>query len=221
MNSRTLLKKFYRGPMTNLQTAKFNMIEQQIRPWEVINPNVLEVINDLNRHEFVPEQYQNLAYADCHIPFSSSQSMMKPVLEGRLLQALNIKDSDTCLEVGTGTGYLTACLASLARTVHTIEIDDDSLQQAKQKLSAYSNISFEHANALNSVNSDGQYDVIAVTSSALDIPANFKQALTIGGRLFIVAGQSPTMQALLITRLGTNEWAVDSLFETELNSLLS
>lgn len=208
--------------MSNFDIAKYNMIEQQIRPVEVMDTSILEALNTLNRHEFVPAMYQHIAYADCQIPFSDAQTMMKPIIEAKMLQALHIKETDNCLDVGTGTGYFTACLSSLSRTVHSIDIDEGIQKQAEKNLSeGFSNVSFEHANALKTVGASKMYDVIAVTSSVNEVPENFKQAMNIGGRLFIIVGQTPVMQAMLITRDDVDTWTSSILFETEINPLIN
>jgi len=206
--------------LSNLEQAKFNMIEQQIRPCDVNNPNVIDALHHINRHEFVPNMYRNLAYADCQIPFSDSQMMMKPLVEGKILQALNIKNTDECLEVGTGTGYFTACLASLAKTVHSIDIDYDTQKQAKIILSEqYDNITFESSDAFQIKLAPLKYDIIVMTAAVKKIPDNFKQALALNGRLFVIEGKIPTMLAKLITRISANEWTTTTLFETEMNQL--
>ncbi len=206
--------------MNTSEVAKFNMIEQQIRPWEVLDKQVLAVINEVNREDFVPEQYRGLAYADCRIPLGGGSSMFPPTIEGRMLQALLIEPEDQILEIGTGSGYITACLAKMGQQVLSLDIDAEAQAKARQCTDqcGLENIDFETANAL-----DRQYDrafnVIAVTGSVKSVPENLKQALAIGGRMFIIAGQSPVMQALLITRVNANEWNSQSLFETDLPAL--
>ena len=206
-----------------LDIAKYNMIEQQIRPCEVNNPLVIDALNTVNRHEFVPEMYQNLAYADCQIPFADDQTMMKPVVEGKILQALDIQPKEMCLEVGTGTGYFTACLAALAKEVHSIDINEDLFEKAKQSLSEIKNISLECGDAFERLGAGRTFDVIAVTSAVNEIPDNFKLALNDGGRLFIIQNDanSPIMHAMLVTRLTYNEWNTTTLFETEINQLIN
>lgn len=208
--------------MSDLEQAKFNMIEQQIRPCEVNNPQVIEALHQINRHEFVPDGFQGLAYADCNIPFANSQIMMKPLLEGKMLQALNINKSEICLEVGTGTGYLTACLASLAKTVHSIDINYDSQSQAQQKLSdQFQNITFECNDIFKLKLAPLKYDAIVFTAALKEVADQFKNALTVGGRLFVIEGEIPTMQAIMITRTSATDWATKSLFETEMNQLIN
>ncbi|MBL7002399.1 MAG: protein-L-isoaspartate O-methyltransferase [Gammaproteobacteria bacterium] len=205
--------------MSNLETAKHNMVEQQIRPWNIDNEDVLTTFETLNRHDFVPQQYKNLAYADCQIPLTATNTMMKPVIEARLLQALNVTKEDKCLEIGTGSGYLTACLASLGESVHTIEINTDTINQAKQKLSAFRNITFQNASLDNVSLGENTYNAIAVTGSTDSVTQVLKSALKVNGRLFVIVGEAPSMQALLVTRTDANSWSTVSLFETEIDAL--
>jgi len=206
-----------------LDIAKYNMIEQQIRPCEVNNPSVIDALNTVNRHEFVPEMYQNLAYADCQIPFADAQTMMKPVVEGKILQALNIQANEMCLEVGTGTGYFTACLSALAKEVHSIDINQDLIDKAKQALTDFDNITLECGDAFVRLGAGRTFDVIAVTAAVNEIPENFKLALNDGGRMFIILNDadSPIMRAMLVTRLTYNEWTTTTLFETDINQLIN
>ncbi|OAD21997.1 Protein-L-isoaspartate(D-aspartate) O-methyltransferase, partial [Candidatus Thiomargarita nelsonii] len=125
----------------NIESARFNMIEQQIRPWEVLEQRILDLISDVPREDFVPMAYRNLAFADINIPLAHDQTMMSPKLEGRLLQTLNISAKDTVLEIGTGSGYLTALLAKLAKHVDSVDIFDDFIKEATTKLKAFHNIS--------------------------------------------------------------------------------
>ncbi|MFV2031929.1 MAG: protein-L-isoaspartate O-methyltransferase [Gammaproteobacteria bacterium] len=206
--------------MNTAETAKFNMIEQQIRPWEVLDGQVLAAINEVDREDFVPERYRGLAYADCQIPLGEGVSMFPPAVEGRMLQSLLIEADDHILEIGTGSGYITACLAKLGQQVLSLDIDAEAQAKARECTSRYGldNIEFETANAFKRPY-DQAFDVIAVTGSVKSVPENLKQALAIGGRMFIISGQSPVMQALLITRANTNEWNSQSLFETDLPAL--
>ena len=207
--------------MNTAPSAKFNMIEQQLRPWEVLDGNVLSAIDQINREDFVPDLYKGLSYADCQIPLSETAAMFPPTVEGRLLQALLICPEDSILEIGTGSGYITACLATLGKQVLSLDIDSDSQQTVAGVLAQLSidNVSLEHANALE-CSYDQAFNVIAVTGSVTGVPENLKQALYVGGRLFIIVGESPAMQALLITRVSNNEWTTESLFETDLPALI-
>jgi len=207
--------------MTNsAEVAKFNMIQQQIRPWEVLDSQVLTVIGEIDRQDFVPDCYKGLAYADCQIPVCAGTTMFPPTVEGRMLQALLIEPDDKILEIGSGSGYITACLAKLGKQVLSLDINPEPLDLARQNVANHglTNIEFEEVNAFN-CKYDQEFDVIAVDGSVQKVPENLKQALSIGGRMFIIVGQSPVMQALLITRAGSNEWSTQSLFETDLPAL--
>jgi protein-L-isoaspartate(D-aspartate) O-methyltransferase len=207
----------------NFEQARFNMIEQQIRTWEVLDQRVLDVIASTPREDFVPERYRQLAFADINIPLDHGQAMMQPKLEGRILQVLAIQPSDSVLEIGTGSGYLTACLAKLGRHVHSVEIFPELKHAAQKRLAAHAiqNVALRIGDASAGWDVDAPYDVIAVTGSTPVLPPGFQQGLAIGGRLFVVVGQAPAMEALLITRVGENEWTRESLFETVLPPLVN
>ena len=206
--------------MTNSAVAKFNMIEQQIRPWEVLDNQVLSVLDAVSREDFVRDPYKGLAYADCQIPLGNGVRMLPPTIEGRMLQALLIGADDRVLEVGSGSGYLTACLAQLAQRVTSIESRGDIIEFARGNLAKCGLNNVELAEmSLAQVDDSLTYDVIAVTASLARVPDNLRQALTIGGRLFVIVGRSPVMEALLITRVGESEWTTQSLFETDLPRL--
>jgi protein-L-isoaspartate(D-aspartate) O-methyltransferase len=206
--------------MNNAETAKFNMIEQQIRPWEVLDNQVLSTLSQVNREDFVRDAYKGLAYADCQIPLGNGVSMLPPTIEGRMLQALLIKADDDVLEVGSGCGYVTACLAHLAHRVSSVDRSADIINFAKTNVASYGrdNVDFTQR-GLVEIDATDAYDVIAVTGSLPTVPDNLKQALKTGGRMFVVVGCSPVMQALLITRIGALEWTTQSLFETDLPRL--
>jgi len=206
--------------MNNTEIAKFNMIEQQIRPWEVLDHQVLAVIEKLNREDFVDPLYQGLAYADCQIPVANGVHMLPPTVEGRMLQALVLASDDEVLEVGSGSGYISACLASLAGHVRSIDANADIIERAQANVShlGLEPLEFEQM-SLAQLDAPENYDAIAVTASLAGVPQNLKQALKIGGRMFIICGDSPAMEALLITRVGANEWSTQSLFETDLPRL--
>ena len=206
---------------SHLEQCRHNMVEQQVRPWDVLNDQILNTLELIPRDQFVPEQYKNLAYADTAIPLNTSQYMMHPVVEGRLLQSLDLQPEDNILEIGTGSGYLSACLAQLGRHVDTVEIDAALAQQAEKNLQqlGINNVSVRCANGLDLTGCASKYDAIAVTGSLGEIPAELKQALTINGRLFVITGNAPAMQAHLITRIAENDWADEVLFETVLAAL--
>lgn len=205
----------------NIEKARFNMIEQQVRPWEVLDERVLTTMNKIPREKFVPQEYKNVAFADIEIPLGHNQVMMPPKLEGRLLQSLNLKPQDRVLEIGTGSGYLTACLASLAASVVTIEYFSDLSQNASQHLQdmGFNNIDFRVGNAAEGWDEHGSFDVIAVTGSLLEPDRHFHKLLRNQGRLFVIIGQAPVMEAQLITRITDKQIITESLFETSIPPL--
>ena len=207
----------------NLDQARFNMIEQQIRPWEVLDQRVLDLLSTVPREDFVPEAYRNLAFADINIPLGEGQVMMAPKVEARILQALNLQDDETVLEVGTGSGYVTALLANLAKQVISVDINPDMTRQAGEKLVAHgiSNVTLETGDAARGWDAHAPYDVIVITGSLPLLADNFKQALRVGGRLLAIVGDSPAMGVQLITRVGDAEWAQETLFETDLPALIN
>ena len=206
--------------MVNAEIAKFNMIEQQIRPWEVLDHQVLNTLNQVNRADFVREPYKGLAYADCQIPVGNGVSMLPPTIEGRMLQALLINPEDRVLEVGSGGGYITTCLAKLGERVTSIDPSAEIIDFARTNVtnSGQDNVEFQQL-GLAQIDFTAAYDVIAVAGSLPKVPENLKLALKPGGRMFIVVGESPVMEALLISRVGDAEWATQSLFETDLPRL--
>ena len=207
----------------NMELARFNMIEQQIRPWDVLDDRILKTLSSTPREAFVPEQYQSLAFSDISIPIGHDQAMMAPKVEGRLLQCLDITDTDSILEIGTGSGYLTACLARLGNKVHSVDVIEEFVASSKEKLSQQNieNVTFDVADAVNGFDSAGQFDVIAITGSLPILHEGFHKSLEIGGRLFVIVGTPPIMQALLITRAGPSEWKQESLFETSVPALIN
>lgn len=205
----------------NLEQARHNMIEQQIRPWEVMDDQVLDLIRRTPREDFVPPQYRNLAFTDMMVPLGHGQAMMPPRLEARMLQALAVQPDESVLEIGTGSGYVTALLAQLARHVYSVEIVPELKQAAEQRLTArgLSNVTLDEGDAAAGWPRRGSYDAIAVTGSLPMLVPELAQELNVGGRLFVVVGEAPAMTALLITRLGKDEWAQEDLFETVLPPL--
>lgn len=200
-----------------MERARFNMIEQQVRPWEVLDERVLGVMRELPREAFVPDAYKGLAYADVEIPLADDATMLAPKIVGRLLQALAVQPSDRVFEIGAGTGYVTACLAHLGRQVSSIEIDPELAEGARARLAAMllSRTDVHTADAFAGHISGAPFDVIAVTGSVptREPLASLMQLLADGGRLFVVVGEAPLMEALLITRIG-NDFRHDGLFET-------
>ena len=207
----------------NFDQARFNMIEQQIRTWEVLDQRVLDVIAKTPREDFVPPRYRTLAFADITIPLGNGQVMLAPKVEGRLLQALAVQPSDVVLEIGTGSGYLAACLARLGAHVHSVDIFPEFKYAAQRALAAHGirNTTLRTGDAARGWDPQNRYDVIAVTGSLPVLPQNFQQSLAIGGRLFVIVGAEPVMEAVLITRLGEHEWTRASLFETVIPPLIN
>lgn len=200
--------------------AREKMVEQQVRPWDVLDLRVLDVLARLPREAFVPEAYKALAYADLEIPLAGGQKMMKPVVEGRMLQALDLQPGEDVLEIGTGSGFATACLASLAREVLSLEIDPALAANARAQLDATglgTNVRIETADAF-AWQSERRFDAICITGAVDVVPTQFLQWLRPGGRLFVVRGRDPVMEAVIV-RADVNGPRVESLFETELSYL--
>jgi protein-L-isoaspartate(D-aspartate) O-methyltransferase len=202
----------------NLEQARFNMVEQQVRPWEVIDQRVLDRLAEVPREDFVPPAFKNLAYADVQIPIGHGQVMLPPKIEGRLLQALSLRTQDSILEIGTGTGYLTVVIAGLVRHVTSVDIFPELQRLAGHQLN---NVSLQTGDAARGWPKDGPFDAIAISGSLPSLPDAFREALKLGGRLFVVLGQAPVMEAVLITRMGEKEWFHEGLFETVIPPLLN
>ena len=203
----------------DFETARFNMVEQQVRPWEVLDQAVLDRLAAIPRERFVPEDYLRLAYADTRIPLGEEDVMMPPREEARLLQALALTPRDHLLEVGTGSGYLAALASGLVRRVTTVEISTDRTARAARILAEYDNVEVIEGDALRGWEAAAPYDAIAVTGSLPVLDEAFLRQLKPGGRLFVVVGEAPAMEARLITRTGAADWATESLFETVLPPL--
>lgn len=203
----------------NLDQARFFMVEQQIRPWDVLDPKILDLFMDIPRHLFVDEDQQEIAYTDIELPIGHNEVMMAPKIEGKLLQALDIAEDENVLEIGTGSGFLTALLANLGETVTTVEIHEDLLNGAKTRLTSFDNIEFLQGDGSQNWNDEKQYDAIVLTGSVEEVSAAYKDKLTLGGRLAVITGKAPAMTAQLITRISEQEWETETLFETELTPL--
>lgn len=206
--------------MIDYAHARELMVEQQVRPWDVLDMAVLEVIGRLPREAFVPEAQRALAYADLELPLGHGVSMMKPVVEGRMLQALQLQPGDSVLEVGTGSGYISACLGALAREVVSLEWVPELAAAARARLDAAglgNNIRIEVADALQYDPGERLFDAVCVTGAVAQVPDRFLQWLRPGGRLFVVRGQAPAMEAVRMLKAGAvNATATESLFETGL-----
>lgn len=206
----------------DFQQARFNMVEQQIRTWEVLDQAVLDALFEVPREHFVPEAYRQLAFSDIRIPLGMGQFMMYPRVEARMLQALNPGPRDRALEIGTGSGYVTALLAHFASSVVSVEIYAAFTDSAAKKLRAreVDNVALITADGIGGYPAQGPYDIIAITGSFARRQPGIEAQLAIGGRLFVVVGTGPAMEALLVTRTTEQAWTVESLFETELEPLV-
>jgi protein-L-isoaspartate(D-aspartate) O-methyltransferase len=207
--------------MDNL-TARQQMVDQQIRTWEVLDPRVLEVFSIVPREAFVPPEYSELAFADAPIPIGLGQSMLAPKIQGRILQALGVTPVDSVLEVGSGTGYLAACLSLLGLSARSIDIHPQFTASATANLRAVPNarVQFETRDAFATAPL-GEYDAIAVTGTLPVYDSRFERSLRIGGRLFAVVGEAPVMDAILVRRVDAAEWIRESLFETVIEPLIN
>ncbi|MGH8280379.1 MAG: protein-L-isoaspartate O-methyltransferase family protein [Gammaproteobacteria bacterium] len=205
------------------QFAREQMVKQQVRAWDVLDPRVLDVLDALPREEFVPQAYRGLAYADTQIPLPHGQAMMAPKVEGRLLQALDPQPQETTLEIGTGSGFVTACLARLAHTVFSVDIFPEFTAGAAGTLKqlGIGNLQLETRDATQLTWATQRFDLIAITASLPAYDRKYGDRLTVGGRMFVIVGQPPIMEALLITRVAEDAWARESLFETALPPLIN
>jgi protein-L-isoaspartate(D-aspartate) O-methyltransferase len=196
--------------------ARFNMVEQQIRPWEVLDPKVLDLLHQVPREDCVPVQYRGLAYADLEIPLGHGQYMLSPKLEARMLQSLELKATDKVLEIGTGSGYMTALLAKLASHVYSVELVPELSAAAAHRLHQHgiTNVTLDIGDAACGWERHAPYDVIVYTGSLPVLPDNVKAELAVGGRLFAVLGSAPVMSATLIQRRAEDVFHSDVLFET-------
>lgn len=205
----------------NIEQARFNMVEQQIRPWEVLDPKVLDLLFKVRREDYVPPVYRSLAFVDMEIPIGHGEAMWAPKIEARVLQALHVGPHERVLEVGTGSGYFTALLASQAGVVVTVELHADLREQAEQKFRAHglANIQTRLGDAARDWAGDGAFDVIVLTGSSPLPPTAYLPRLNPGGRLFAVVGEGPIMTACLITVTAPGVHRTDSLFETRVKPL--
>jgi len=205
----------------DIETARQQMLGQQLRAWDVLDERVLATLRETPREHFVPAAFRDLAFADMEIPLGHGQVMMAPKIEGRLLQALDLEPTDRVLEVGTGSGYLTACLARLADRVQSVDYYSDFVEAARPKLAQLSiDADVQTADAMTLTYS-GEFDAIAVTGSVPELDEHFIRMLRPGGRLFIVVGRLPVMEARLIRMHANQRWSEESLFETVLTPLIN
>jgi len=202
----------------NIEQARLNMVENQVRPWEVLDGRVLDVISRVRREDFVAAEHRQLAFADLCLPLGHGEVMMKPVVEGRVLQALELLPTDHVLEIGTGSGFLTACLATLSARVSSVDIHADFIAAAARRLQAagITNAALATGEAVNGWQPDGLFDALVVTGAVHAIPPRWLTWLKPGARALIVRGQSPVQQAILLTHEGAGRYREETLFETDL-----
>ena len=192
----------------NIEQARFNMIEQQIRPWDVLDPQVLDLLFVVKREDFVPEAYRALAFADMEIPIGQGQAMLAPKIEARLLQELGVRKTDKILEIGSGSGYMAALLAARGEHVVTVEINPELADGARRNLerAGVTNVAVETGDGAQGWSHRGPYDVIVVSGALAEIPETLLKQLRVGGRLAAIVGDEPMMRATVITRTGPNSF---------------
>ncbi len=202
--------------------AREQMVQQQVRAWDVLDERVLDTFRKVPRELFVPAEHRFLAYADVQVPLPHRQHMLRPNVAGRLLQSLELEGSERVLEIGTGTGFLTACLAAAAASVRSIEIFPDLADLARANLDSLGvrHAQVETADATRLEGAE-RYDAIALTASLPVYDERFQRLLTAGGRLFVVVGDPPVMEAYFVRRLAEGTWARESLFETVIDPLIN
>jgi protein-L-isoaspartate(D-aspartate) O-methyltransferase len=202
----------------NFEQARQNMVENQVRAWDVVDARVLDVLGEVRREDFVPAAYRNMAFSDLVLPLGHGEVMMKPVVEGRILQSLGLLPGDEVLEIGTGSGFLTACMAKLAQRVASVDLHADFVEAATARLAAagIDNVGLTVAEAVNDYQPAGVFDAVVVTGATWEVPARFLDWLKPGGRLFAIRGESPAMQALLLHNEGNSRYREERLFETDL-----
>lgn len=205
----------------NYALLRTNMIQQQVRPWYVLDDTVLEVMAKIAREKFVPTEFAKLAYSDTDIPLPENQTMLSPKVVGKALQALKILPENKVLEIGTGTGYVTACLAELAKEVISLEINETLFSLAKQNINS-PKVTLIKGDGVYGFGNCAPYDAIFITGSyPLGIPEKVCEQLNPqGGKLFAFYGQAPAMEAVLITRHGPNHYSTEALFETVVPALI-
>ena len=207
----------------DIEQARFNMIEQQIRPWEVLDPEVLALLSVVKREQFVPAAYAQLAFADLELPIGNNQTMLAPKIEARILQELAIKNTDSVLEIGAGSGYMAALLAAKAEYVNTVEIDPLLAETARRNLqnAGVANVSVQLGDGSRGWPAQAPYDAIVVSAALPMLPPELLQQLKIGGRLVAIVGEEPIMRVQLVTRTGEEAFNTINLFETVAAPLLN
>ena len=204
----------------NIETARFNMIEQQIRPWEVLDGQVLSLLSVVKRENFVPLAHKALAFADMEIPLQDSgaqdQCMLAPKVEAKLLQDAALQRTDKVLEIGTGSGYMAALLAQQAASVLSFEIEPTLAQMARNNLhqEGITNVEVRQADGSQGAPTDGPFDVIVLSGSVAEVPQHLLNQLKLGGRLLAIVGEEPVMRANIITRKGEQQWQTSEPWDT-------
>ncbi len=202
----------------DVEQARFNMVEQQIRPWDVLDQGVLDLLRELRREDFVPEEHRSLAFSDMEIPLGHGEVMLSPKFEATILQEVGVKAGDRVLEVGTGSGFMTALLARMANRglVRSVDIVPEFVARAEAILKRHgiNNVVLEVGDAAQGWPQGGPYDIVVLTGSVPVLPAAFLASLKVGGRLFAVVGEAPVMEARLITRVAEDAYRTANLFET-------
>ncbi len=205
----------------NIEQARFNMIEQQIRPWNVLDQDVLDLLHVVKREQFVPQAYENLAFADVEIPLPGGESMFNPKIEARILQELNLKKHENVLEIGAGSGYMAALMAHQARQVTTVEISPQLKAVAEQNLAraGVQNVTVVEGNGASGWEKDAPYDVIVISGGLDNMPESFLKQLKVGGRIAAIVGQAPAMQCVVVTRVSEAAYDTVTIFETNVKML--
>lgn len=205
----------------NIEQARFNMIEQQIRPWNVLDQDVLDLLHVVKREQFVPAAYQNLAFADVEIPLPGGEAMLAPKFEARILQEVGVRKHETVLEIGTGSGYMAALLAHRAAKVTTVEINPETAELAKKNLAnaGIHNVTVETGNGAEGWAKGAPYDVIVISGALEVLPEAFLKQVKVGGRIAAIIGQAPVMEASIITRTGEDTYSTIKVFETNVRYL--
>jgi len=205
-----------------IEAARRQMVSQQVRTWDVLDPRVLEALTAVPRERFVPQAFRDVAFADAPIPLGHGQHLLPAKTDGRILQSLAIEAGNEILDVGTGSGFLAACMAHRGGRVRSLEIFPDLAARATDNLRAtgFTQVAVEVADASRFAELD-RYDAIAVTAALPVYDRRFELALKVGGRLFLVVGRRPVMSAKLVVRVGANEWIAENLFETEFDPMIN
>jgi protein-L-isoaspartate(D-aspartate) O-methyltransferase len=205
----------------NIEQARFNMVENQIRPWEVLDQEVLDLLYVVKREDFVPAAYRMLAFSDMEIPIGQGEHMWQPKIEARVLQELAVKPTDQVLEIGTGCGYFAALLAHRAQHVYSVELHPELKASAEASLrrAGVANVTVELGDGANGWSKHAPFDVIVLTGSTPALPQQFLQQMKVGARLFAVVGNPPVMAARLVTCTGDSVYSSIDLFETSIAPL--